>query len=128
MDAIPDNSQPSSSFFTSHAEVLPPIYSSKSEAIIVATAGVSAITDQNNPTSAMSHLRTSHTDRVGVDQTTATKQLCETAGMSPFTSHDAIRAQASAGTDVDHPGVLKFQDLKNQFFTLGKYFLSYINI
>lgn len=131
MGEILDNSETSSPVSFSHKEGLPTTYPSNSEATVVATAEVSEITDQKNPTSAKSHFTTAHVDenRTSDNHTPpGSKTSVVTGGMSTNTSHDSRGVQASAGTDVDHPEVMEIQDLKNQFFTLGKYFLSYINV
>lgn len=122
-----DNFQTSSPFSTSHEEGLPTTYSSNSEATFVAKAGLSAITDQKNPTKASSHF-TSHVDRdkmVVGHQPHGTKKSDITGGVSSITPHDENRTQASKGTDVDNPGGQKLQELKNQYFTIGRY--QYLN-
>lgn len=115
-----DNSQTSYPFFSSHEERLTSTYSSKSEATFVATAGVSAITDQKTPTKASSHF-TSHVDRDRMSDGQlphGTKKSDVTGGVSSITPHDEIGTQPSKGTDVDNPGGLKLKDLKIQYFTI----------
>lgn len=126
-----DNSETSSPVSSSHKEGLPSTYPSSSEATAVSTAELSAIGDQKNPTSTILHYTIAHVakDRTSDDHTPpGTKTSDVTVGMSSNTSHDSRGAQTSAGTNVDHPDVLKIQDLKNLVFTLGKYLLSYISL
>lgn len=112
----------------SHEERL---FTTNSEATIVQTDGVSAVTDQKNSTSTISHFNATLVDRdtrSGTQAPYSSKKADEKDGMSPPISHESIREHISAKTDVDYPEVHKFQDLKNQFFTIGKFFLSRINI
>lgn len=113
-----DNSQTSCPFSSSNEEGLPSTYSSNSEATFVATAGVSAITDLKNPTKA------SHVDRDRMSDGKPmhrTKKSDVTGGMPSITPRDEIGTQPSKETDVDNPGELKLQDVKNQYFTIGNY-------
>lgn len=121
-----DNSQTSYPFFSSHGEGLASTDSSKSEATFFATAGVSTITDQKSPTNASSHF-TSHVDRDRMSDGQpphGTKKSDGTGSVSSITPHDEFGTQPSKGTDVDNPGGLQLQDLKNQYFTIGRYQLS----
>lgn len=109
-----DNSQTSYLSSTSYEkgllQKLPTTHSSTNEATFVATAGVSTNTGQKNPTNASSHLN-SHVKggEIRPDQTppstekNANAKLDETDRTSCISTHDSRGAQASAGTDVDHP-------------------------
>lgn len=110
MGADLDISQTSSLSFTSHEkellQTLPITHSSTNVEVFVATAGALANTGQKTATKSSSHEKG---EEIPPNQTLpGTKQNYnansgETDGTSCIWTHDSRGAQASAGTDVDHP-------------------------
>lgn len=109
-----DNSKTSSLSFTSHEkgplQTLPITHSSTNVEVFVATAGTLANTGQKTATKSSSHLN-SHEKGMEIrpNQTlpgtekNSNANSDETDGNSCIWTHDSRGAQASSGTDVDHP-------------------------
>lgn len=107
MDNFQTSYLSSTSYEKGLLQTLPTTHSSTNEATFVATAGVSTNTGQKNFTKASSHLN-SHVKggEIRPDQTPHSTEKNANAkldGTSCISTHDSRGAQASAGTDVDHP-------------------------